>query len=99
MILSNLDEIDSHIKTLSQSVSEHLRKSNLKGKTVRLKLRLSDFKTFARQSTLNLPTDDSKVIHNTAMMLFVREYIEGNKYRLLGVGVSNFSDSVQLPLF
>ena len=95
----NLDEIDSHIKTLSQSVSEHLRKSNLKGKTVRLKLRLSDFKTFARQSTLNLPTDDRKVIHNTAMMLFVREYIEGNKYRLLGVGVSNFSDSAQLPLF
>jgi DNA polymerase-4 len=95
----NLDEIDSHIKSLSQSVSEHLRKSNLKGKTVRLKLRLSDFKTFARQSTLNLPTDDSKIIHNTAMMLFVREYIEGNQYRLLGVGVSNFSDSAQLPLF
>jgi len=95
----DIEEIDSHIKNLSENVSTHLRKSNLKGKTIKLKLRLSDFNTFARQSTLNLPTDDMDIIHKIAMKLFLREYIEGNKYRLFGVGVSNFSDIRQLPLF
>ena len=95
----NLDEIDNQIKTLAERVSGHLRKSNLKGKTVRLKLRLSDFTTFTRQATLSLPTDDSNVIHNTVMPLFVREYIENRKFRLFGVGVSNFSNSSQLAFF
>ena len=87
------------IKNLSEKVAHHLRTLELKGKTMKLKLRLSDFTTFTRQITLNIPTDDAVVIDNAARRLFAPEHKEGRGFRLFGVGVSNFSDTSQLPLF
>lgn len=94
-----LAEIDGHIRDLSERVASHLRKSKLKGRTVKLKLRLSDFTTFTRQATLSLPTNNPNLIHETAMQLFVREHRTDQIFRLFGVGVSNFDDRGQLPLF
>ena len=63
-----------------------------------MKLRLSDFTTFTRQTTLVVPTDDTNLIHNAVMRLFVREHRSGRSFRLFGVGVSSFGDFGQLPL-
>ena len=99
MDTGNLAEIDGHIQNLSERVSSHLRKAKLKGKTVKLKLRLADFTTFSRQATLDLPTNDTDVIHSTAMRLLAREHNGLRNFRLFGVCVLNFSHSGQLPLF
>ena len=95
----NLEEINSHIRDLSERVAAHLRRSKLKGRTVKLKLRLSDFTTFTRQTTMRIPTDDPDLIHQAAMQLLTREYRTDHSFRLFGVGVSKFEDSGQLPLF
>ncbi|NIV33493.1 MAG: DNA polymerase IV, partial [Anaerolineae bacterium] len=55
-----------------------------------LKLRLADFTTFTRQATLARPTDAAEVILAEASRLLARELQAGRRFRLLGVGVSNF---------
>ncbi len=96
---NNLSEISDIIRDLSYRVSMNLHKSELKGKTVRLKIRLSDFTTFARQMTLSSPTRERDAIYHEAMKLFVAERKNTRKFRLFGVGVSNFNETYQLSLF
>jgi DNA polymerase-4 len=88
------------IKHLSEKVAERLRKMNLSGKTVRIKLRWPDFSTITRQITLDQPTNQDSVIFQHASRLFLKEWKPGKKVRLIGVGVAQIGeDFQQLSLF
>ena len=71
-----------------QSIGRRLRKLELYGSTVKLKLRWPNFTTITRQTTLPEPTDDSKKIERAAFELLNAHWKPGRKLRLLGVGVS-----------
>ena len=86
------------IDNLSQDVADALYKNNLLGKTVFLKLRLTDFTTFTRQTTLVAPTNQFKTIQNEAHRLLRKELLPDRKFRLVGVGIRNFQEEFQLPL-
>lgn len=87
---------------LTEQVAFRLRRSRLKGRTVHLKLRFSNFRTITRGLTLPLGTDSSQEIWKT-----VKSLLEGTlpqcklPIRLLGVGVSGFDipKEKQLTLF
>ncbi|GAB2990840.1 DNA polymerase IV [Nocardioides montaniterrae] len=79
-------------------VGERLRKHGLSGRTVTLKVRLYDFTTLTRSSTLDAPTDDAGVLARTANRLLT-ELEPAGGVRLLGVGVSGLADWVQEELF
>ena len=83
---------------LSESVAARLRKESLRGRTVTLKLRLSDFTTFTRQSTFPVAIDDQQQIFEAAYELLSAELSPGRKFRLIGVSVTNFQRSIQLSL-
>ena len=95
---SDPDELAEHISRLCQSVAGRLRKSELKGKTVTVKMRLADFTTFTRSLTLPSPVNELGDIRQAAMHLVSKELAPGRRFRLLGVGVSNFAESDQLSL-
>lgn len=80
------------------SVGERLRKQGLSGRTVSIKVRLHDFTTLTRSSTLPSPTDSPRVIARTARGLLADLDTSGG-VRLLGVGVSGLADWVQEDLF
>jgi len=80
---------------LSESVGRRLRKHNLKGSTVKLKLRWQDFTTLTRQETLPVPTNDDREIYASARNLFNKTWKNGRPVRLLGVGVTQFSNLVK----
>ncbi|MDP6107462.1 MAG: DNA polymerase IV, partial [Candidatus Brocadiia bacterium] len=82
---------------LSQSVSRHLKRAELRGRTVKLKLRLSDFTTFTRQVTMPRPVDAPKDIAQAARTMLRRELQSGRQFRLVGVGVSSFQRSEDQP--
>ena len=84
---------------LGHGVADRIQRSGLRGKTVSVKLRLSDFTTFTRQVTLPAPTDDDETITREACDLVQREIKPGRKFRLVGVGVSNFQEDYQLALW
>jgi DNA polymerase-4 len=77
------------LREQSQSIGRQLRKLELYGSTVKLKLRWPDFTTITRQTTLAAPMDDAKQIETAALDLLRAHWKPGRKIRLLGVGVSN----------
>ena len=86
--------------SLSEDVARWLRKRGLRGRTVKLKLRYSDFTTLTRQVTLDIPTDLEQVIFDQAARLLEKAWDRRRKVRLIGVGVSKFEpEERQLSLF
>jgi hypothetical protein len=83
------------LHSLSESVGRRLRKKNLKGNTIKLKLRWQDFTTLTRQSTLSDPTNDDLEIYAEVKNLFNNTWKRGKPVRLLGVGVTQFSQPVK----
>ena len=96
---SDPDELAQRISDLCQRVASRLQKSDLKGRTITVKLRLADFTTFTRSLTLPSPVNKPVDIGQTALHLMDKELAPDRKFRLLGVGVSNFGESDQLSLF
>ncbi len=79
-------------------VAERLHRTKLSGRTVSIKVRLHDFSTHTRATTLTQPTDDGRLISRVARRLLAELDTSGG-VRLLGVGVSGLADWVQEDLF
>jgi len=79
-------------------VTERLRKARLSGRTVTVKIRLHDFSTHTRSTTLASPTDNTRTVSRTAKALLAEVDTSGG-VRLLGVGVSGLADWIQEDLF
>ena len=98
--VSDARELHKTLKKLAVDVARSLRRKKLLARTIKLKLRLSDFTTLTRQITLATPTDDESAIIDTATTLFDRLWQPGQPVRLIGVGVSNLQEGlVQLSLW
>jgi DNA polymerase-4 len=82
----------------ASDVAGRLRKHGMSGRTVTIKVRLHDFTTLNRSSTLSSPTDSPGTIARLARSLFTDLDTSGG-VRLLGVGVSGLADWVQEDLF
>jgi DNA polymerase-4 len=82
----------------AKEVGTRMRKNGFSGRTVSIKVRLHDFTTLSRSSTLSSPTDDGTTIARIARALLGDLDTTGG-VRLLGVGVSGLADWVQEDLF
>jgi len=93
------DEVEGALAALSAKVGQRLRRKQLCGRTVTVKLRFSDFSTKTVRRTLPSPTDDDAVFGSVARELIRQAWSPGIGLRLLGVGISGFDDkTVQLDL-
>ena len=82
----------------ASDVAGRLRRHGLSGRTVTIKVRLHDFTTLSRSTTLPSPTDNPATIARLARTLLTDLDTSGG-VRLLGVGVSGLADWVQEDLF
>lgn len=88
------------LRWLSDKVGYRLRRDNLSGSVITLKLRYSDFTTLTRQKALKQPVNTDDAIFDTVKSLLEENLMPGRPVRLLGVGVSNLQEpAVQLSLF
>jgi DNA polymerase-4 len=78
-------------------VATRLRKHGLSGRTVTIKVRMHDFTTLNRSTTLASPTDHAGTIARLARGLLADLDTSGG-VRLLGVGVSGLADWIQETL-
>ena len=85
-------ELRRVLEELAGGVAGSLERKGLLGRTVTVKMRLADFTTFSRQTTLPAPSNDAAPIRETAWRLLSAELTPGRSFRLLGVGVSNFAE-------
>jgi DNA polymerase-4 len=81
-------------------VARQLRKNDLAGKTVKLKIRWSDFTTLTRQTTLPTSTNSEDDIFHAAIKLMKAIRKPNQPVRLIGVGVSGIGSPIrQLSLW
>ena len=90
------------IMELAEQVGRRLRRHDLQGRTVQIKVRFADFHTIVRAKTLAGPTNITTEIRRTAAELLETCLATARQQiRLLGVGVSGFDGPrrVQPSLF
>jgi DNA polymerase IV len=83
------------LREMSVEVGKQLRRNNLAGKTVKLKLRWPDFTTVTRQTTLTNPTDQDDEIERVALELLRTIRKPFQAVRLIGVGVTGLGQPIR----
>jgi len=98
----DLDAAQTELLALCNKVARRMRQKNVKGKTVTLKVKYSDFVQITRSKTLPKSTDDGLEIYSTVCRLLEKTDVATKSVRLLGVSLSqlNFLGiGTQLSLF
>lgn len=84
------EELKKTLFYLVGKVCQSLRKKDLEASTIEIKLRYIDFQTLIRSKTIS-PTDDDKIVFDTAWELLRKAKTRRVAVRLIGVGLTNFS--------
>ncbi|MFO7785582.1 MAG: DNA polymerase IV [Thermodesulfobacteriota bacterium] len=100
--ITELDLVRKELLSLANRVARRVRQESVKGRTITLKVKYSDFKLITRSATLPAPTDDTSDIYCTVSSLLNKTAVGNRPVRLLGISVSQFVDAEmegQLSLF
>jgi DNA polymerase IV len=82
-------ELERHLGELSEELCRRLRKRELEGRTIGIKVRLDDWTNVTRSHTIDTPTNDPAVVGPVALDL-LRAYDPQRPVRLLGVRIASF---------
>jgi len=92
--------LERTLREQAAEIAQKLRRNDLTGTTVKLKIRWPDFTTPTRQLTLPQPTDEPDEIAEAALRLFHQIWTGEQAVRLIGVGISGLgSPPRQLSLW
>lgn len=82
-------ELERHLGDLSEELCRRLRKRDLAGRTIGIKVRLDDWTNVTRSQSIEEPTNDPEVVGPIALQL-LRAYDPQRPVRLLGVRLASF---------
>lgn len=91
---NNRSEIEQTLFKLTGQVCQLLRDKNWQTATVSIKLRYSDFITLTRAKTIK-PTDDDKIIFDTAVQLMKKADTRRVSIRLIGIHLTKFNEFIE----
>ena len=104
--LTDGSAIELEFRYFANRLSKRLRKRNLLGRTVSIKVRYDDFTTVSRQKRLDTPSDHEHVFFETALLLWnklMQDKTSGLTFmdppgpiRLLGLTVSGLDEEVPM---
>ncbi len=92
--LNRRGEIEAKVEGLAQELCRRLRKKELAGRTIGIKVRLDDWTNVTRSHTVERPTNDPAVVVPAALEL-LRAYDPQRPVRLLGVRVAAFEGEAE----
>ena len=87
----NRDQAKKEILSLANKVAHRMRREEVRGSTVSLKVKYSNFTQITRAETLPEPTDDSMEIYSTSCRLLKKTAVGKRPVRLLGISLSRLS--------
>lgn len=90
--LMNIDEMNEHLNRIGSIVRERLLRNQLKGRTITLKIKFSDFKVITRSRSFSTPQHELEIISQTARELLALTMPLTTGVRLLGISMSNFGE-------
>ena len=92
--IADMDVLRAWLVELVEQVARRLRRHDIKGRTVELKVRFADFQTITRSMTLAAPTSITRDLLNTGLELLTKRLPARHQpIRLLGFGVSKLDGS------
>jgi len=88
-----IEEVADYIREEAQKLWDSLQAKKMVGRTVTVKLRTGDFKTATRRLTPDAPPSSGDDLARIGAELLTRfAFTQQSRYRLAGIGVSNFVD-------
>lgn len=90
--LTEIGEMNTELDKLSQTVANRVQTYQLKGRTVTLKIKYSDFRQITRNYSVPEPINDFTTISEAVKNLLLTTGPEDKRIRLLGVTLSNFGE-------
>jgi DNA polymerase-4 len=96
--IGDRDKLLAYLFKMSEKVSFRLHSNSLKGTTIFIKVRYSDFSTYSRQKSLKAAVNSSEEIYLRAKELLNENDLLKKPLRLLGIGVSNLCQEGQEQL-
>lgn len=96
--IDDRDKLLAYLFKMSEKVSFRLHSNSLKGSTVFIKVRYSDFSTYSRQKSLKTAVNSSEEIYQRGKELLTQNDLLKKPLRLLGIGVSNLCQEGQEQL-
>ncbi|MBK5260465.1 MAG: DNA polymerase IV [Thermoanaerobaculia bacterium] len=85
------DEVAAFLREEAEKLWTTLSERGLRGRTITVKLRTPDFVTLTRRLTPeSLPASAEDLVSVAVALLSKFEFAEGSRFRLAGIGVSNF---------
>ena len=88
--LTDINAMYAELEKIATTVCSRLEKYQLKGRTITLKIKYSDFKIITRNQSFPEPVGEIDIILGAAKQLLAGTDPEDKKIRLLGISVSNF---------
>lgn len=98
---STYEEVQPVFQRLAESVGRRLRKAGQKAGMVSMEIKYHDFQSMSHQCQLPKPTNEDRVLYETACQLFEESW-NGEPVRLLGIRTSKLaaeSEPEQLSIF
>lgn len=89
--LASSDELSAQLWPLCETVSRRLKRANLAGHGVTLKLKTDSFSQLTRSRRLSDPTQLAETLFRVGSSLLQAE-TDGRRFRLIGIGVSDLVD-------
>lgn len=92
--ITSFEKLRPILLDLSEKVSRRLKKQELSGRTVTLKLKTDGFRIITRNRQLADPTQLADRIFRAGVDLLERE-VDGRRFRLIGIGVADLGGAEQ----
>ena len=92
--IAELDALLRELWPLCEKVSDRLKRAQLAGGNVHLKLKTASFRIISRQMALGAPTQLAETLFRCGRTLLERE-ATGLRYRLIGIGVGDIRDATE----
>ncbi len=91
--IGDAEILDKQLRKMCGKVAHSLQRRNFIAHTVTVKYRWADFTTFTRQKSVAVGVDSEEDIYRLAAAIWKENWSKKELIRLLGVGVSNFTDN------
>ncbi|MCP4352182.1 MAG: DNA polymerase IV [Desulfobacterales bacterium] len=96
--IDDKEQMAEILEQIALQVENSLKKHNLKGMTITLKIKFSDFQTVTRSATTAEYVQDAAIIMEHIRTLLANTEAGIKKVRLLGITVSNFPDNNRIRI-
>lgn len=90
--ISDFETLNTRLMAVSEDLSARLKKKNLVGDTISLKLKSASFQTRTRARQLAMPTHLAHTIFENMSELLLKE-TGGTAFRLIGIAMSGLADT------